>query len=976
MNLNRQWPLGAAFVLALTTAACSSSNSGTTPQDDAGSATDTGIGADDGGPGPGTDGSPSSEAGGPGPGDGSAPHDTGAPPVDAAPDGGPLDPTKAPKAAVDRFSDTAAHLWKRSAIPTLPGPNVPVAFDSASLPFLVHGYGPAGQDIHYYNFDVQSLTPATVYVLTDSLGLPIPGQLALTDALPGDAAYNDLVTIVTVTTPKGYVANTVTSVADLQARIGAADGGADWSPTATNILRNLVTVPFGSTANLRFKGGATQTELSWYRNQVVSWLVFDEANLSATAAVDTSGAKPKIALSSPHIDIYVTFNKNPNPADPTSGPASGFKADPDGHVHNVVSVLPPDPTYAPLWDIDIYDNAAYGSVDDLRSALAANLLALNAAEVNCPVVQVNAATTTSASVSGTPLDPSTAPAASVDRFGSTASFFNRANNAALPAANAAINFDAAPFLVTAYGEGGTVVQFYNFDVQSSTPAQAYLFVNTKNQPVAGQLPVIDVLPGQAGYSDFFQVNVVTVPDSYVANTLHSASAVVASGLPVQPTKQLLEWVVVPAGSTASHRYGGLAPAAAKLWVKDTVVTALPFGERELAVEQATGHVPAVPVYAALAGTGTDVTQGFKVDGSGNTHDVLSAMPGDDTYTPLWSVNLYDPTAFASVTNLTTAKAAAAVGTPGFATLHAPVVSVAGQVVAATAPVASIDRFSDTAAHLWKRSAIATLPAANAPIPFDSAALPFLVHGFGPKGEDIHYYNFDVAPLVPRPVYILTNALGRPIPGQLPITDAIPGDASYSDLSDLQTVTVPAGYVANTITAASDLLGKIASDPTDYALTDTNLIRNLVIVPAGSTANLHLAGGPAPLEHGWYRGQLVSWLVFDEAVTSQQTTLDTSGAQPAIATNAPHIDIYVTFNKNPDPNDATSGPASGFMVDGTGRAHNVVSVLPPSIAYSPLWDIDIYNNSAFASVHDLPSAQAAPLLALNAAEVNCPVVEIQ
>jgi hypothetical protein len=57
-------------------------------------------------------------------------------------------------------------------------------------------------------------------------------------------------------------------------------------------------------------------------------------------------------------------------------------------THNVVATLPGDGGYAPLWSVNIYDNADFDSVDDLTSALAATQLVAGAALVNCPVVSV------------------------------------------------------------------------------------------------------------------------------------------------------------------------------------------------------------------------------------------------------------------------------------------------------------------------------------------------------------------------------------------------------------------------------------------------------------------------------------------------------------------------------------------------------------------------------------------------------------
>ena len=69
----------------------------------------------------------------------------------------------------------------------------------------------------------------------------------------------------------------------------------------------------------------------------------------------------------------------------------------------------------------------------------------------------------------------------------------------------------------------------------------------------------------------------------------------------------------------------------------------------------------------------------------------------------------------------------------------------------TAPKASIDRFSADAGVLFVRDAMNSLPAANAPIDFDSGE-PFITKGLGPDGEHVQYYNFDVQPLESAPIF--------------------------------------------------------------------------------------------------------------------------------------------------------------------------------------------------------------------------------
>src|SRR2546426_5192580 len=85
------------------------------------------------------------------------------PPVRAA-----LDPDKADVQAVDRFSDAAGMWFRRSADPTLPLPNQPINMDGG--PFISHGLGPAGERVAYYNFDVQPVVPAPLFVLVGADG--------------------------------------------------------------------------------------------------------------------------------------------------------------------------------------------------------------------------------------------------------------------------------------------------------------------------------------------------------------------------------------------------------------------------------------------------------------------------------------------------------------------------------------------------------------------------------------------------------------------------------------------------------------------------------------------------------------------------------------------------------------------------------------------------------------------------------------
>lgn len=276
----------------------------------------------------------------------------------------PVDPRPAPKASIDRFSDAAGRLFRRSANPALPGANQAINMDQA--PFITHGLGPAGQRVRYYNFDVMPVNPAPIYVLfRDGETQPVAGQPNIVDVIPGDANYSDFWRVVRVTVPQNYVANTITSRAQIVA--------AGYAMQETTTLVNCPIVPEGSTASQG--GGAEGLTRGWYKGQVVFYFNFGEAPLTSTAIGEV-----------PTSPIFVTFNVNPDL--PNGGPPSGFRTE-TGTVqtHNVVATLPGQSGYSPLWAVLPYDNAAFDVVNDLGSAAAARGFPM-AAYVNCPIVLV------------------------------------------------------------------------------------------------------------------------------------------------------------------------------------------------------------------------------------------------------------------------------------------------------------------------------------------------------------------------------------------------------------------------------------------------------------------------------------------------------------------------------------------------------------------------------------------------------------
>ena len=283
----------------------------------------------------------------------------------------PVDPNTAQKVSIDRFSAAAGHLFVRDASNGLPGANQPIDFDSG--PFITHGLGPDGQEVSYYNFDVQPIESAPIYVLFRvGESAPVPGQLNIVDDIPGDTDYNDFWNVQKVTVPDGYVANTLTSLQ------GIMDAG--YGIEKTDMIVNCPIVPEGSTAMLRLNGESTALTRGWYQGKIVFYFNFLEKEFHVSPPA--SGFS-RVPLS----PIYVTFNVNPDMTG--GGPPSGFVTEPGTmQTHNVTSTVPADASYSPLWSVNVYDNAMFSSVMNLPTAMSANILATGVANVNCPIVSI------------------------------------------------------------------------------------------------------------------------------------------------------------------------------------------------------------------------------------------------------------------------------------------------------------------------------------------------------------------------------------------------------------------------------------------------------------------------------------------------------------------------------------------------------------------------------------------------------------
>jgi hypothetical protein len=277
------------------------------------------------------------------------------------------------------------------------------------------------------------------------------------------------------------------------------------------------------------------------------------------------------------------------------------------------------------------------------------------------------------------MDPMKSAHARIDRFSAAAGHLQKRDAMnRLPGPNEPVDFDKPPFTTTGLGPNGETVMYYNFDVQSTTPAPLYMLVHTGDtMAVSGQLPIVDVLPGESGYNDFWQVTKVTVPDGYVANSVGSLKAILEAGYPMEKTDTIVNCPIVPDGSTATHRLTGNDTGLHQGWYRNTIVSYFTFSEAPLMLSD--GKVPVSPIYVSfnknpdqpMGGPGS----GFKmVMGSTQTHNVVATLPGEDGYSPLWLVSPYDNMYFDKVMNLGSVMDSMVLAR-GVATVNCPIYSV-------------------------------------------------------------------------------------------------------------------------------------------------------------------------------------------------------------------------------------------------------------------------------------------------------------
>lgn len=243
----------------------------------------------------------------------------------------------------------------------------------------------------------------------------------------------------------------------------------------------------------------------------------------------------------------------------------------------------------------------------------------------------------------------------IDRFSPAAGrLMTRAVMDGLPGPGQPIDLDRPPFITQGLGPDGAPVRYYNFDVQSPSPSPRYALTHElaseKRVRLPGQLDLVDVIPGQPGYSDFWQIIWVQVPEGFRPGSILDVRELLAAGYPMEASSTVVNCPVVPAGSKARQRRHRASPDPEPLAYRGAQIFCMTF-EDSLFLDGET--LPTSPIYVTFRRDpdqqGGGPSTGFRQEpGTQQTHNVVFSLPGDNDYSPLWDVHIYGNREFDSV----------------------------------------------------------------------------------------------------------------------------------------------------------------------------------------------------------------------------------------------------------------------------------------------------------------------------------------
>ena len=182
---------------------------------------------------------------------------------------------------------------------------------------------------------------------------------------------------------------------------------------------------------------------------------------------------------------------------------------------------------------------------------------------------------------------------------------------------------------------GREVKYYDFGMNTKLAgassaaigaAPLYAFITGKNADgtpklVAGQHNIVTLKPGDTGYSDLWQVNMVTVPADYKADSAKSKADIDKGGYAITTTEMFVNCPIMPTGATLE---GG--EKVIQGWLGGAQVFYPDFG----------ANLPiAIPIWAFITGLDDKGMPKFVKD----QRNIIDAVPKDAGYSAFWQVNM-------------------------------------------------------------------------------------------------------------------------------------------------------------------------------------------------------------------------------------------------------------------------------------------------------------------------------------------------
>ena len=199
---------------------------------------------------------------------------------------------------------------------------------------------------------------------------------------------------------------------------------------------------------------------------------------------------------------------------------------------------------------------------------------------------------------------------------------------------------------------GEEVQYYDFGMHTpltsgDSVATAPIWVlihemmdGEDPQFVEGQHNIVDVIPGDDGYSDLWQVMLVEVPDDYEADSIRTAAEINEMAYPVTETEMYVNCPIIPDGTELES-----GEPLIQGWYQGEPVFYPDFG---------LNIAFAIPIWAFITGMDSDGNPLF-VEGQ---HNIIDAIPADEGYSAFWRVNLvtvpedYEPDSIRNAADVT------------------------------------------------------------------------------------------------------------------------------------------------------------------------------------------------------------------------------------------------------------------------------------------------------------------------------------